>query len=109
MRLGNVRNASGELVSLNSVSAMLPPDGSPRYDPRTRSPVWHTDSTFRTIPPIGSALFCKQAPPSGGSTCFANMHAAYASLSASQREELQGLECVCSLAHHDAKVHSYSP
>lgn len=66
MRLGNVRDHAGRLVALNALSEMLPCDGSPQYRPRERQPVWHTDSVYRRQPPIGSALFCKQAPPDGG-------------------------------------------
>ena len=66
MRIGNIRDQEGDLISLNGNAAMLPPDGSAQYSIETRTPVWHTDSTFRKRPPIGSALFCKIAPPEGG-------------------------------------------
>lgn len=109
MRIGNTRDDQGRLTAVSAKNAMLPPDGSPQYDAQTRRPVWHTDGTYRAQPPIGSALYCKTAPPTGGATCFADMRSAYNALEESQRHYFEGLECLCSLAHHDAKISGYSP
>ena len=84
-------------------------DDDIRYNPETRRPVWHTDSTFRKHPPIGSVFHCKIAPDEGGETLFADMRAAYAKLDDAARTKLDGLEAVCSLAHHDKKINKYSP
>mmetsp|Transcript_46260 Transcript_46260/g.122736 ORF Transcript_46260/g.122736 Transcript_46260/m.122736 type:complete len:335 (-) Transcript_46260:145-1149(-) len=109
MRLGNTRNEAGELTALKADFSPLPADGSCQYNVDERVPVWHTDSTYRATPPIGSLLFCKQAPPEGAETCFADMRAAFDALDAQTQHRVKDLECFCSLAHHDAKVHSYSP
>ena len=37
------------------------------------------------------------------------MGGAYASLDDAQKQRLEGLEAVCSLAHHDRKINRYSP
>ena len=42
---------------------------------------WHADMSFRAEPPLGAVLYAKEVPPVGGDTMFANLHAAYASLS----------------------------
>lgn len=52
----------------------------------------------------GSVFYCKQAPPVGAATAFADMRAAYDSLSTAQQLELEKLEAVCSLHHHDTKI-----
>jgi len=104
VRLGNTRDDENNLTAMFVDSAMLPADGSCQYSISERKPVWHTDSTFRKCPPIGSLLFCKQAPPSGGETCFADMRTAYQDLDEAHRERLLDLECVCSITHHDAKM-----
>lgn len=111
MRIGNTRDAkTGELTATFADTGPLPPDGSPRYRPEAKRPVWHTDSTFREHPPIGSILFCRQAPADGrGATCFADTRKAYDALDAPTKARLEGLECICSLAHHDAKIHTYTP
>lgn len=57
---------------------------------------WHMDVSCEPVPPMGSLLLLKEAPPSGGDTLFANMHAAYELLSAPIRRLLDGLT-----AHHD--------
>lgn len=42
---------------------------------------WHTDVSCDEVPPLGSILHLKEAPPSGGDTLFANMHLAFETLS----------------------------
>jgi alpha-ketoglutarate-dependent taurine dioxygenase len=80
-----------------------------QYDPVRNRPVWHTDSTFRARPPIGTVFHCRQAPPSGGQTVFADMVAGLAALPSGTVAKLRELEAVCSLAHHDRKISLYSP
>ncbi len=60
--------------------------------------VWHTDETFRLIPPMGSILRCVRRPAAGGDTLWADMAAVYEGLSDTLRNFLSGLEAV-----HDFK------
>jgi len=41
---------------------------------------WHTDATWREIPPMGCVLHCVECPEVGGDTMWANMAVAYANL-----------------------------
>jgi len=59
---------------------------------------WHSDETFRPIPPLGSILRCLRIPETGGETLWADMYAAYESLSAKMQNFLSGLEAI-----HDFK------
>jgi len=120
MRIGNVRDASnsGALVSMLATAPPLPADGNPQWrrtahgDPTSKKKTtkhrplgWHTDSVYRESPPVGSALFCAQRPAGGGgATCFASTAIGLADLPAPTRDRLASLECLASLAHHDAKV-----
>ena len=52
---------------------------------------WHMDVPCEEIPPLGSMLLLKEAPPTGGDTLFANMHLAYESLSEPIRTMLAGV------------------
>ena len=116
-RLGNTRNDAGQLTgSFINAGPVLQPGGSPQYRPHDTHgglsglPIWHTDSVFRETPPVGSLFFCKQAPAGGGgATCFTDTRAAFEALPPAEQAELEELECVCSLAHHDAKIHTYTP
>ena len=38
---------------------------------------WHTDGTWRPVPPLGCVLRCLECPPVGGDTMWANMVLAY--------------------------------
>jgi len=55
---------------------------------------WHNDSTYAEKPPMGSVLRVVRVPRVGGDTCFANMYAAYETLSPSLQAHLDGLEAV---------------
>ncbi|CAJ1396832.1 unnamed protein product [Effrenium voratum] len=110
MRIGNTRDpVTKEATALNAIDPMLPPGGSPQYRPADRKPAWHTDSVYRKDAPIGSLLYCKQTPPAGGATCFADAVAAFEALSPEKQKHVAGLECLCSQAHHDAKINKSSP
>ena len=68
---------------------------------------WHSDLSCEPIPPMASALYITQVPASGGGdTMFANMHEAFASLSAPLQQLLVELT-----AHHsgeqDLKAYGY--
>ncbi len=50
--------------------------------------IWHTDTTYLELPPMGSMLYALEVPPHGGDTMFANQYLAYESLSAPLRKFL---------------------
>ena len=55
---------------------------------------WHSDVSCDEEPPMGSILYMKQCPPSGGDTLFASMYAAYEALSDRMKAYLDGLNAV---------------
>jgi len=128
LRIGNVKadTDEGKLVAQFTNVPALQTDADIQYDPETQRPVWHTDGTFQQHPPIGSVFHCRRTPPAdGGATLFADTAGAYDQLQHEQLkvhesdtkeqhlqldyDTLQSLEAICSLAHHDQKVHSYTP
>ena len=68
-------------------------DGATSYNNR-----WHTDVTFSAAPPAVSILAAQVLPPFGGDTLWADLVAAYASLSPGVRDLLDTLTAV-----HDAR------
>ena len=63
--------------------------------------LWHSDTTYLDIPPMGTMLVAREVPPYGGDTLFANMYLAYETLSAGMRQVLDGLGAVNSSAKAD--------
>ena len=109
LRIGNIEDADGKPLAALAKVQPLESDADIQYNPEIRRPVWHTDSTFRKHPPIGSVFHCRQAPPEGAETLFADTRGAYAGLDDATKSKLKPLEAVCSLAHHDKKISLYSP
>ena len=60
---------------------------------------WHTDSSFRDVPCLATVLYAITVPPERGDTLFANMIAAYDSLDAAERRELERRRVVHSYAY----------
>jgi taurine dioxygenase len=56
--------------------------------------IWHSDTTYLDIPPMGSMLCALEVPPFGGDTLFANQYLAYEALSEPLRDFLGGLTAV---------------
>lgn len=63
--------------------------------------VWHMDMTYNEVPPLGSALYALEVPPSGGDTGFANMYLAYETLPPELKARVAMLQC-----KHDATRNS---
>jgi len=68
-----------------------------------RADVWHSDLTFQLCPPLGAMLHAIEIPAVGGDTMWADMTAAYRSLSAPLRGFVEGLTAT----HSPAKAGSY--
>src|SRR5271169_1311539 len=63
--------------------------------------IWHTDMSYNPEPPIASALYALEVPPSGGDTGFANMYMAYDALPEELRQRIEGRLC-----RHDSSRNS---
>ena len=63
--------------------------------------VWHTDMSYIQEPPMASALYSLEVPPSGGDTGFCNMYLAYETLAPELRRQVEGRLC-----RHDASRNS---
>ena len=65
---------------------------------KTQNDSWHTDVTFIETPPLGSLLYARQLPPTGGDTLWSSMRAAYEALSPPFRDFLSKLDAVHDIA-----------
>ena len=66
--------------------------------------VWHTDTAYLPKPPMGSVLYAKEIPPTGGDTMFANMYLAYEALSDTMKLMLDGRRAINSSRKGDAAM-----
>lgn len=66
--------------------------------------LWHTDTAYLERPPMASLLYAVEVPPVGGDTLFANMYAAYDSLSGGMKSLIGGLKGVNSSEKPEAAM-----
>jgi taurine dioxygenase len=84
-----------------------PVDGDPmiaevRKEPDQQQNIggnWHTDHSYDLAPALGSLLYAREVPETGGDTLFASMYAAYAALSDGLKGTLEGLQALHSSRH----------
>jgi taurine dioxygenase len=63
--------------------------------------LWHSDTAYLEVPPMGTMLLAREVPPYGGDTIFANMYAAYETLSEGMRRLIDPLTAINSSAKAD--------
>lgn len=66
--------------------------------------MWHTDTTFRSIPSKVGVLSAKEVPSSEGYTEFADMRAAYDELSEEMKRKLEGMQAEHSTVYSRGKL-----
>jgi len=81
-------------------SPMITPVVKLEHERNNFGGIWHSDTTYLPVPPMGSMLLAREVPPYGGDTMFANQYLAYESLSDGMKSMLAGLRAV----HSDIRV-----
>jgi len=107
--LGPLEQATGDIVTaaeqrrlsmdLNDISNLDKDERVLARDDRRRlfslgNQLWHSDSSFKTVPAKYSILSARRIPASGGNTEFADMRAAYDALDAKTKREIHDLICL---------------
>ena len=77
-------------VSNTDEDGNLVPPSDPVQQQLSSAKKWHTDSSYRQIPAMGSMLHGVEVSRTGGLTCFTNMHAVYEALPAAWKEKIEG-------------------
>jgi alpha-ketoglutarate-dependent taurine dioxygenase len=90
------RSRSNKRYAVAHVISNLGADGRP-VD-RSSSPVsnyrWHTDKSYYPVPPMLTALYAVELPPTGGDTEFANTAMGYDALPEQMKQAIAGLRVV---------------
>ncbi|OJY70979.1 MAG: taurine dioxygenase [Rhodospirillales bacterium 70-18] len=63
--------------------------------------IWHSDTAYLEVPPMGTLLLAREVPPHGGDTLFANQYLAWEGLSEGMQALLRPLRCINSSAKAD--------
>ncbi len=92
-----------DVSNLSETSQILAPDDR-RGLFNLGNQLWHSDSSYRSLPAKYSLLSAREVPKTGGNTEFADMRAAYDTLDDETREEIEDLICEHSLLHSRATL-----
>ena len=68
----------------------LLPAGDVTVNQLSLTRLWHTDSSYRPVPAMGSLLHGIEVSRSGGATCFTNMYAVYDALPDRLKRQVEG-------------------
>ncbi len=68
-------------------------NGKPIGDLGNAEALWHTDMSYNDNPPMASALYALEIPPTGGETGYCNMYLAYENLPPALKKRVEGLQC----------------
>lgn len=82
-------------------SQMITPVVKLEHERNNFGGIWHSDTTYLQVPPMGSMLLAREVPAFGGDTMFANQYLAYEALSDGLKATLDGLVGVSSSAKAD--------
>ena len=81
-----------DISNLDNDNKVLAPDDRKRLF-GLGNRLWHSDSSFKTVPAKYSLLSARSIPSAGGNTEFADMRAAYDTLDDETKAEIQDLVC----------------
>src|SRR6185503_13106512 len=77
--------------NLDINTGQLIPQGDRRMVYQLANMLWHSDSSFKTVPALCSLLSARIIPPEGGATEFAGMRAGYAALPEATKRRIETL------------------
>ncbi len=84
--------------NVNDDGILMPPD-HPTVRQVSLAQFWHTDSSFREKPCIGSVLHGVEISRTGGETHFTSMYAVYEALPDSLKRQIQGRRALHDFGH----------
>ncbi len=83
---------------------LMPPD-HPTVQQVSLAQLWHTDSSYRTVPCVGALLHGVEVSRTGGETQFTNLYATYEALPESLKKQIEGRQA----RHNFGNMHVLRP
>ena len=96
-------------AQINDISNLTPDGKIMAADDRHRMSslgnlLWHSDSSYKTVPAEYSMLHARLIPPEGGETEFADMRAAWDELPERMKQKVRNLVCEHSMIYSRGKL-----
>jgi alpha-ketoglutarate-dependent 2,4-dichlorophenoxyacetate dioxygenase len=99
--------AGSQLVVLTNIGPdgrIVPPSDRQILNNKANR-LWHSDSSFKPVPALGSMLSAREIPESGGAdTEFVSVRAAYAELPDELKQAIEGKVAIHDYAHSRAQI-----
>ena len=86
--------AIADISNIDPETGQILPVDSWRIRYNSGNEMWHSDSSFKPVPAQASLLSGREVPPEGAGTEFASMRAAYETLTAAEKERIDGLVAI---------------
>ena len=86
-------------VSNTDEAGTIMPREHPTMQQLSSARTWHTDSSYRPVPAMGSLLHGIEVSRTGGQTCFSNMYAVWEALPEAWKDRIRGRR-----ARHDFEM-----
>jgi alpha-ketoglutarate-dependent 2,4-dichlorophenoxyacetate dioxygenase len=104
-----VLGQTGRVEYFGTIGNVQPDGGVARSTDRrtifqTGNNMWHSDSSFRTVPSYVSIMSAYEVPAENGETQFVSCRAAYERLNAAERAEIDPLICIHDYVYSRSKV-----
>jgi alpha-ketoglutarate-dependent 2,4-dichlorophenoxyacetate dioxygenase len=100
---------SGEVVYFATIGNVIDAvtkrgDADPHTHHQKGNNLWHSDSSFRSVPSYVSILHAYEVPDEGGETEFVSQRAAYGRLTPAEQAEIESLHVIHDYVFSRAKV-----
>ncbi len=104
---GDGNQPISNITNIDHRTNQIYPPGHSRLMANSGNEMWHTDSSFKSVPALCSMLSGREVPPEGADTQFASCRAAYEAMPEGERLRLDGLVAEHSYGYSRSRISGY--